>query len=65
MKNKGVVGLTNEEKIQYYRQKSIAELKEIIRNEKVDESDIVIASVELTNKEYELGNVYTFEEVFG
>jgi len=40
-------------------------LEEIIKDESLDESDIVIASVELGNKNFELGNVYTFEEVFG
>ena len=41
------------------------ELRQIIRDETMEESDIVIASIELGNKNYELGNVYTFEEVFG
>ncbi len=57
--------MSNEEKIKYYREKSIEELENIIRDENTTESDIVIASVELGNKNYDLGNVYTFEEVFG
>lgn len=57
--------MSNEEKIQYYRQKTVEELRKIIRDETMDESDIIIASIELGNKNYELGNVYTFEEVFG
>ena len=57
--------MSNEEKIKYYRGKSIEELENIIRDENTTESDIVIASVELGNKNYDLGNVYTFEEVFG
>ena len=57
--------MSNAEKIQFYRKKSIEELKSIVRNNTIDESDVIIASVELANKEYELGNVYTFEEVFG
>lgn len=57
--------MNNEEKILYYRQKTVEELRKIIRDETLDESDIVIASVELANKDYELGNIHTFEEVFG
>lgn len=57
--------MSNEEKILYYRSKTIKELRKIIRDETIDESDIIIASIELGNKNYELGNVHTFEEVFG
>ena len=57
--------MSNEEKILYYRQKTVEELRKIIRDETLDESDIVIASIELGNKNFELGNVRTFEEVFG
>lgn len=57
--------MSNQEKIQYYRQKTVEELRKIIRDETMDESDIIIASIELGNKNYELGNVHTFEEVFG
>ena len=57
--------MSNEEKILYYREKTIEELKKIARDETMDESDIIIASIELGNKNYELGNVRTFEEVFG
>lgn len=57
--------MSNEEKIKYYRQKTVEELRKIIRDETTDESDIIIASIELGNKNYELGNVHTFEEVFG
>lgn len=57
--------MSNEEKIKYYREKTMEELKEILYNPNSTESDIVIASVELGNKNYEIGNVYTFEEVFG
>lgn len=64
-KIRGDGNMSNEEKILYYRQKTVEELEEIIRDESLDESDIVIASVELGNKNFELGNVHTFEEVFG
>lgn len=57
--------MSNAEKIKYYRQKTVEELRKIIRDETIDESDIIIASIELGNKNYELGNVHTFEEVFG
>ena len=57
--------MSNEEKILYYRSKTIKELQKIINNPNLAESDIIIASIELGNKNYELGNVHTFEEVFG
>ena len=57
--------MTNEEKIQCYRQKTIEELKEILNDPNSTESDIVIASMELADKEDELGIAvyYTTEEV--
>ena len=57
--------MTNEEKIQCYRKKTIAELEEILNNPNSTESDIVIASMELADKEDEQGIAvyYTTEEV--
>ena len=57
--------VSKEEKIQYYREKSIEELEEILNNPNSEESDIVIASVELAHKENELGIAvyYTTDEV--
>lgn len=57
--------MRNEEKIQYYRSKTIKELKEILNNPNLPESDSIIATIEMQNKEEELGIAvhYTTEEV--
>lgn len=57
--------MTNEEKIQYYRSKTIEEWDEILDNLNLPESDSIIASIEQQHKE-ELGIAvyYTTEEVF-
>ena len=57
--------MSNEEKILYYRNKTVKELRKIIRDETIDESDIIIASIELQHKEEENGiaEYYTTEEV--
>ena len=57
--------MTNEEKIQYYRSKTIEELREILKNPNLPESDAIIASIEHNHKEDELGIAvyYTTEEV--
>ncbi len=55
--------MSNEEKIQYYRNKTIEELEELANDINLIESDIVIASVELGRKQYNLGMYYTTEEV--
>lgn len=55
--------MNNKEKIKCYRQKTIEELEQIIKDQNSTESDIVIASVELGNKQYELGMYYTTEEL--
>lgn len=57
--------MSNEEKIQYYRQKTIEELDEILDNPNLPESDVIIATFEKQDKEEELGIAvhYTTEEV--
>lgn len=57
--------MTNQEKIQYYRSKTIEELEEILKNPNLPESDAIIASIEQQHKEEELGIAvyYTTEEV--
>ena len=57
--------MTNQEKIQYYRSKTIEELEEIQKNPNLPESDSIIASIEQQHKEEELGIAvyYTTEEV--
>ena len=57
--------MTNEEKIQYYRSKSVEELREILNNTDLPESDVIIATIEKQDKEEELGiaKYYTTEEV--
>lgn len=57
--------MSNEEKILYYRSKTIKELQKIINNPNLAESDIIIASIELQHKEEENGiaEYYTTEEV--
>jgi len=57
--------MTNEEKIQYYRSKSIEELEELVNDPNLPESDAIIATIELHHKEDELGIsvYYPTEEV--
>lgn len=57
--------MTNEEKIQYYRSKSIEELEEILDDPNLAESDVIVATIEKQDKEEELGIAvhYTTEEV--
>ena len=57
--------MTNQEKIQYYRSKTIEELEEILKNPNLPESDAIIATIEHNHKEDELGiaQYYTTEEV--
>lgn len=57
--------MTNQEKIQYYRSKTVEELEEILKNPNLPESDAIIATIEHNHKEDELGiaQYYTTEEV--
>ena len=57
--------MTNEEKIQYYRNKTLEELQEIVNDPNLPESDAIISTIELQHKEEELGIAvhYTTEEV--
>ena len=57
--------MRDEQKIQYYRSKTIEELREILKNPNLPESDAIIATIELHHKEDELGIsvYYTTEEV--
>ena len=57
--------MTNQEKIQYYRSKTIEELEELVNDPNLPESDAIIATIELHHKEDELGIAvyYTTEEV--
>lgn len=57
--------MTNEEKIQYYRNKTIEELRDLAYDYNLPESDAIIAAVELNHKEEELGiaEYYTTEEI--
>ncbi len=57
--------MTNQEKIQYYRSKTIEELEEILEDPNLPESDSIIATIEQQHKEEELGIAvyYTTEEV--
>ena len=55
--------MTNEEKIEYYKTLSMEELEKIADDPNVDISDMRIASVILTDRQYELGMCYTTEEV--
>ncbi len=59
--------MTNAEKIQSYRKKTIKELEDILSNPNSAESDIMIATIELQEKEEQLGIAvhYTTEEVLG
>ena len=55
--------MTNEEKMEYYKTLSMEELEKILNDDKLKESDILLASVALTDKQFELGMYYTTEEV--
>ena len=57
--------MRDEEKIQYYRSKSVEELRELAYDYNLPESDAIIVAVELNHKEEELGiaEYYTTEEV--
>lgn len=57
--------MRNEQKIQYYRSKTVEELQELACDYNLPESDAVIVAVELNHKEEELGiaEYYTTEEV--
>ena len=57
--------MTNEEKIKYYRSKSLEELRKLAYDYNLPESDAIIVAVELNHKEEELGitEYYTTEEV--
>ena len=55
--------MTNQEKIDYYKALSMEELKKILKEEKLEEIDIIIASVALTDKQFEQGMCYTTQEV--
>ena len=57
--------MTNQEKILYYRSKTVEELEEILKNPNLPESDAIIATIEHNHKEDELGiaQYYTTEEV--
>lgn len=57
--------MRDEEKIQYYRSKTVEELREILKNPDLPESDAIIATIEKHHKEDELGIsvYYTTEEV--
>ena len=52
-----------EEKIQQYRKKSKEELREIARDNSNNEEDIIIASIELAEKEFDEGIYYTTDQV--
>ena len=57
--------MRDEEKIQYYRSKSVEEWRELAYDYNLPESDAIIVAVELNHKEEELGiaEYYTTEEV--
>lgn len=57
--------MPNEEKINLFKQKTIEELEEILKNPNSTEEDIVIASFEKHDKEDKVGisKYYTTEEV--
>ena len=57
--------MRNEQKIQYYRSKTVEELQELSYDYNLPESDAVIVAVELNHKEEELdiAKYYTTEEV--
>lgn len=57
--------MRDEKKIQYYRQKTIEELEEVLNDPNLSESDSIIATIEKQHKEEKLGVAiyYTTEEV--
>jgi len=55
--------MTSEKKIQEYRKLSKEELRKIARDNTRSEEDIIIASIELGEKEIADGNYFTTEEV--
>jgi hypothetical protein len=57
--------MSNEEKVELFKQKTIQELDEILNNPNSTESDIIIATFEKADKEEESGIAvhYTTEEV--
>jgi len=56
--------MTNEERIQYFRNMTREELEKVLdEEEKYTERDIVIASIELGKRDIAEGNYYTTEEV--
>ncbi len=55
--------MTNQEKIQEFRKMSKEELRKIARDNTRSEEDIIIASIELGEKEIKDGNYFTTEEV--
>ena len=57
--------MRDEQKIQYYRNKTVEELEELVNDPNLPESDAIIATIELHHKEDELGIsvYYTTEEV--
>ena len=61
--------MENEEKIQKFRKMSKEELRSISQDDKKSEEDIIIASIELAEKEFEEGIYYTtnqvLEKIFG
>lgn len=55
--------MTNQEKIQMYKMMSKEDLRKIVRDNTLDEEDIIIASIELGEKDIADGDYYTTEEV--
>lgn len=55
--------MSNEEKMEYYKTLSLEELEDILKDDKIEESDMLLASIVLTDKQYEQGMYYTTEEV--
>lgn len=65
IERKGGRAMSNEEKIQYYRSKTIEELDHILKDPELEESDVIIATIESNNKKLAAGTAitYTTEEV--
>ena len=55
--------MTSEEKILMYKNMNKDNLRKIVRENTMSEEDIIIASIELGEKDIEDGNYYTTEEV--
>jgi len=55
--------MTNEEKIEKFKKMTKEELRKIARDPYANESDMIIASIELGHRDIAEGNVYTTEEV--